>query len=81
MRLEACERVEKTLAARVDIQTQVLRLASKGFAQRYVMSILTKILDAAMEGTNAGMGNIQLCCGSCEQLQIRVQRGFQRPFL
>ena len=68
--------------ARVMVRKQIDELsADRGFRARYQNMMLERILDAAIEGVSAGMGNIQLLDGATGQLRIEVHRGFKAPFL
>ncbi|HKD51072.1 MAG TPA: GAF domain-containing protein [Candidatus Acidoferrum sp.] len=65
-----------------ELDAQIEELAkSDGFRRQYAANMLTEILNAAMEGTKADMGNIQLYDAKAARLIIRVQHGFRRPFL
>jgi len=65
-----------------DLDAQIEELAkSDGFRRQYATNMLTEILDAAIEGTGANMGNIQLYDPNARRLLIHVQNGFRRPFL
>ena len=78
----AQESLEETLLMREGIHAQIEDLAMRGpFRREFTTTLLTKILDAAIEGTDADMGNIQLLDSRSGQLRIHVQRGFEPPFL
>jgi len=74
--------VEKTKSIRAELHAQIEELAKRGaFRRRFTDNLLSSILDAAVEGTGANMGNIQLFDSRTRQLVIRVHRGFDEPFL
>ena len=65
-----------------DLNAQIEELAkSDGFRRQYAENMLTEILNDAIEGTEADMGNIQVYDAKAARLIIRVQHGFRRPFL
>lgn len=79
---EAQETLEKTKSMRADLQTQIADLSKRGgFRRRFTDRLLSSILDAAIEGTGADMGNIQLFDPRSGQLVIHVHHGFDEPFL
>src|SRR5215831_9978145 len=62
-----------------DLDAQIEELAkSDGFRRQYATNMLTEILDAAIKGTGANMGNIQLYDPKARRLLIHVQKGFRR---
>ena len=68
--------------ARVMVRKQIDELSvDRGFRARYQNMMLERILEAAIAGTSADMGNIQLLDGATGQLRIEVHRGFKAPFL
>jgi len=78
----AQESIEETLLMRDGIHAQIKELAGRGaFRHKFTTTLLTKILDAAIEGTDADMGNIQLLDSRSGRLRIHVQRGFEPRFL
>jgi hypothetical protein len=67
---------------RARVKAQVRELCDdEGFRTRYRDAMLAKILDSAIAETSADKGNIQLFDPKSRTLQIRIQRGFQAPFL
>jgi len=79
---KACNAMEELQILRRDLDAQIEEFAkSDNFRRPYLSNTLTRILDAAMEGTHADMGNIQLYDATESRLMIHVQRGFGRPFL
>ena len=79
---QAHQTVEKTKSMRAELHAQIEELAKRGaFRRRFTDNLLSSILDAAVEGTGANMGNIQLFDSRTRQLVIRVHRGFDEPFL
>lgn len=82
MWLEAHEVIEKTEKRRKGLQLQIEALGQRdGFRLRYRDKMLAQILGAAIGWTHADMGNIQLVDPQCRRLVIRVQQGFQAPFV
>jgi len=78
----AHESLEETQLMRESVQAQIRELAGCGaLRHEFTTTLLTKILDAAVEGTDADMGNIQLLDSRSGQLHIHVQRGFEPRFL
>src|SRR5215472_13050220 len=74
--------MEELQLQRPDLDAQLEGLAkSDGFRRQYATNMLLEILDAAIEGTRADMGNIQLYDPKSGRLLIHVQKGFRRPFL
>lgn len=82
MWLKARESLEATKKMRADLQAQIKELASRSpFRRQFKPTLLTGVLDAAIEATGADMGNIQLFDPKTGQLVIYVHRGFNEPFL
>ena len=79
---DAHETVEETRNICASLLKQIQDMAKQGTFQRhFTTTLLGKILDAAIDGTNADMGNIQLLNHSKGHLSVHVQRGFDEPFL
>ena len=68
------------LCSKLDEQIEELA-KNDGFRRQFTANMLTGILAAAMEGTRADMGNIQVYDAKASRLVIYVQRGFRQPFL
>jgi hypothetical protein len=67
---------------RLSVRRQISEWAGdEDFRQRYRQTMLSKTLEAAIDGTNADMGNIQLFEPNAGGLVIQVQCGFDEPFL
>lgn len=67
---------------RVSLYAQIEELANRGpFRPQFTATFLSEILDAAIEGTDADMGNIQIYDPQTGSLHIQVHRGFHEPFL
>lgn len=82
MWFKAYESVEATKKIRATLRAQIEELARHSpFRRRFKTTLLSGILDAAIEGTGADMGNIQLFDPKTGQLVITVHRGFHEPFL
>lgn len=82
MWLKARESVETARKMRADLHAQIEELAKRlPFRHQFKTTLLSGILDAAIEGTGADMGNIQLFEPKTCQLVIYVHRGFDEPFL
>lgn len=82
MWFRACESVEAAKKKRAALHAQIEQLAmSSAFSQQFKTTLFSGILEAAIEGTGADMGNIQLFDPKTSQLIIYLHRGFQEPFL
>lgn len=82
MWLRARESFNEAQRMRETLHTQMEELVRHGpFRTQFTSTLLSGILDAVIEGTNADMGNIQLFNPKIGQLLIRVHRGFNEPFL
>lgn len=82
MWFRACESVEATKKKRATLHAQIEELASRSaFSQQFKTTLLAGILEAAIEGTAADMGNIQVFDPKTCQLVIYLHCGFQDPFL
>ena len=79
---EAHRAIEKTQKTRESLKLQIEALGQcDGFRLRYRDRMLSQILGAAIGWTRADMGNIQLLDLQRRRFVIRVQQGFQAPFL
>lgn len=79
---KARKSLEETQSMRASLYKQIEDLAQRDTFRRQLMtSLLSKILDAAIDGTGAHMGNIQLLDPKTGRLKIHVERGFDSPFL
>ena len=68
--------------ARRAVQTQIEELAGDTeFRCRYADNMLDRILRAAISGTNAAKGTIQLVEQGSGRLVIQFHKGFEAPFL
>ena len=83
MRAEAEQAIKEARQMREYLKPQWEQIAraSGHSPMEYPRSLLTRLLDAAMEVTGADMGNIQLFDPARGALRIEVQRGFKQPFL
>lgn len=82
MWLKARESLQDAEKVRVSLHAQIEELAHRGpFRPQFTTTLLSGILGAVIEGTGADMGNIQAYVRETESLRIRLQRGFQEPFL
>lgn len=82
MWLEARESLEEAMTIRETLHTQIEEMAKDGpFRPAFTSALLSGILDAVIEGTDADKGNIQLFDPKTGQLLIRIHRGFDEPFL
>ena len=78
----ACKSLDETQAMRKDLHRQIEEMATRGiFRREFTATLLSGILDAAIEGTAADMGNIQLLDPQTGRLHIHIHRGFEQPFL
>lgn len=67
---------------RASLLAQIEELARRGpFRPKFKATLLSGILDAAIKGSSADMGNIQIYDLMTGNLHIQVHRGFHRPFL
>jgi GAF domain len=82
MWLKARESLEDAQKMRVSLHAQIEELANRGpFRPQFTATLLSEILDAVIEGTDADMGNIQIYDPQTRSLHIQVPRGFHEPFL
>lgn len=77
---EALQDDEVRLAADLHAMTELQNVSTRLVQQESMESLLGEIVDAAIEITDADMGNIQMLNGG-DELKIIVSRGFSRPFL
>ena len=79
---KAYEAIEDVRILRSDLDEQIEELAKDdGFCCQYTSNMLAGILCAAIEGTRADMGNIQIYNPAESRLIISAQQGFNQVFL
>src|SRR5215472_1551947 len=82
MWLKARESLEDAQKMRVSLHAQIEELANRApFRPQFTATLLSGILDAVIEGTEADMGNIQIYDPKTGSLHMQVHRGFHEPFL
>jgi PAS domain S-box-containing protein len=75
----AIEELNSQLAAELTAMTRMQQLSTRLAQAGEFSALLGEIIEAGIEITNAGMGNIRLLEGGV--LKIVAQRGFESPFL
>ncbi|HKV23015.1 MAG TPA: GAF domain-containing protein [Candidatus Acidoferrum sp.] len=78
----AIDAVVEAQKLREDLHAQIAELAKQGTARpKFLDALLDGILLAAIKGTDADMGIIQVLDPRTQRLAIEVQSGFKSPFL
>lgn len=69
------------LATLVDAMMSLHEISTRFIQEDNVQSLLEQALSAAIEISEADMGNIQILEGASNSLEIVAQQGFEQPFL